>query len=183
MRAPTSALALFGSLLLAATLVWAQANKDRRFFSARVGVGIEAPSGWALSTHTGYPTVLVALTHPGGSRISLAVDRTKLPTAAAVAEHSRAGLVAQGLTVERTVPGPRGGVELEARAARRNQIVRQLYVVRELPGAHDVRQVIVVSMTAPADQLAAVEPAFVWALGHLTLEEPAQLDARPDAGR
>jgi hypothetical protein len=183
MRAPTSALALFGSMVLAATLVWAQAGKDRRFFSARAGVGIEAPSGWALSTHTGYPTVLVALIHPGGSRISLAVDRTKLPTAAALAEDNRKGLLAQGLTIERTIPGPRGGVEVDARAARRNQVVRQLYVIRELPGAREPRQAIVVSLTAPADQLSAVEPAFAWALGHLTLEEPVQLEAKPDGGR
>ena len=36
------------------------AGKERHFFSARHGVGVEAPLGWALSLHTGYPTVLVA---------------------------------------------------------------------------------------------------------------------------
>src|SRR5580765_8502387 len=73
------------------------AGKDRRFFSARHGVGVEAPPGWTLSLHTGYPTVLVALVHPGGSRISIAVDQTTLKDAAALVDQSKPGLAAQGL--------------------------------------------------------------------------------------
>src|SRR4051812_5296476 len=38
-------------------------SRERRYFSARHGVGIEAPPGWTLTQHTGYPTVLVALVH------------------------------------------------------------------------------------------------------------------------
>src|SRR5262249_38045482 len=84
-------------------------SKERRFFSARHGVGVDAPPGWTLSLHTGYPTVLVALVHPGGSRISLAVDRTAVKDAAALVEQSRPGLVAQGLTIDRVSPGAHNG--------------------------------------------------------------------------
>src|ERR1700745_2220887 len=96
-------------------------NRDRRFFSARDGVGVDAPPGWALSQHNGYTAVLVTLVHPGGARISVAVDRAPVTPAAALAEQSRPGLGAQGLTVERVAPGPRGGTLLEAHAAKRDQ--------------------------------------------------------------
>ena len=96
-------------------------SKERRFFSARHGVGVDAPPGWALSQHTGYPTVLVALVHPGGSRITLAVDRTTVKDAAALVEQSKPGLLAQGLTIVQTAPGPHDGVQLEARAARQTR--------------------------------------------------------------
>ena len=186
MRARLSPLLVVGTTLLAATVVWAQArvtsSKERRFFSARDGVGLEAPNGWALSTHTGYPTVLVAFVHPGGSRISMAVDRTKLATAAALADQNRPGLLGQGFTLDRVAPGPQGGVRVDARAPRRNQVVRQLYVVRELEGVRNGHQAIVVSLAAPADQLAAVGAAFDWTLAHLALEAPVQLDDKPDAG-
>ena len=112
--------------------------KERRFFSARHGVGVEAPPGWTLSQHTGYPTVLVALLHPGGSRISLAVDRTSVKDAAALVEQSKPGLTAQGLTIERVAPGPHNGVQVDARAAQRNQALRQLYLVRTVGGGLDL---------------------------------------------
>ena len=79
-------------------------------------MGVEAPPGWTLSQHTGYPTVLVALVHPGGSRISVAVDRTTAKDASALVEQNKPGLLAQGLTIERVAPGPHDGVQLEARA-------------------------------------------------------------------
>src|SRR6478752_6404835 len=99
-------------------------SRERRYFSARHGVGIEAPPGWSLSQHTGYPSVLVALVHPGGSRISLAVDKTAVKDATALVEQSKPGLAAQGLTVERVYPGPHSGVQVDARADRRNQALR-----------------------------------------------------------
>src|SRR5262245_33287633 len=115
-------------------------GRERRYFSVRHGVGVEAPPGWTLSQHTGYPTVLVALVHPGGSRISLAVDQTAVKDAAALVEQSKPGLIAQGLTIERVSPGPHNGVQLEARAARRNQALRQLYLVRTIAGGPETKQ-------------------------------------------
>lgn len=162
-------------------------GKERRYFSARHGVGIEAPPGWTLSQHTGYPTVLVALVHPGGSRISLAVDQTNAKDAAALVDQSRPGLIAQGLSVERVGPGPHNGVQLEARAPRRSQALRQLYVVRTIGGATDPKQAVVVTLATPIADLAAASGPFDWVLAHLTFEAPirpeAKSDAKTDAGR
>jgi hypothetical protein len=158
------------------------ANKDRRFFSARLGVGVEAPSGWALSLHTGYANVPCALAHPGGSRISLAVDRATAKDAAALVDESRPGFAAQGLTIDRVSPGPRGGTLVEARS-RRNQAVRQLYLVRDVDAARGERQAIILTLTtAPAD-LPAAAPSFDWVVAHLTLEPPVRPEEKPDAGR
>jgi hypothetical protein len=184
MRVGTRAFLVASAALITATVL-AQtrttSNKDRRFFSARDGIGLEAPNGWTMSTHTGYPTVLVAFVHPGGSRISLAVDQTKLSTSSALADESRPGLVAQGFTLDRTVPGPHGSVRVDART-RHNQVVRQLYLVREVAGAR-TRQAIVVSLSTPAEQLPAVATAFDWTVAHLTLETPTRSDNSPDAGQ
>ncbi len=170
-------------------------SKERRFFSARQGIGVEAPPGWALSQHTGYPTVLVALVHPGGGRISVAVDLTTVKDAAALVDQSKPGLIAQGLTVDRISPGPHNGVQVEARAARRNQALRQLYVVRKIEGGPETRQAIVVTLSTPAADLAATSGPFDWVLAHLTLETPIRpeakaesktepkAEAKPDGGR
>ena len=184
---PRTSLSLVVVTLFVATTVWAQSrftsNRERRFFSARDGIGLEAPNGWAFSMHTGYPSVLVALVHPGGSRISIAVDHTKLASATAFADQNRAGLLAQGLTLERIAPGPHGGVRVDARSPRRNQVVRQLYVVREVPNVPGGHQAIVVSLAASADQLGSADAAFDWTLAHLALETPAPTEGRTDAGR
>jgi hypothetical protein len=157
--------------------------KERRYFSARHGVGVEAPPGWTLSQHTGYPTVLVALVHPGGSRISVAVDRTAVKDAAALVEQSKPGLVAQGLTIERTSAGPHNGVLVEARTARRNQALRQLYIVRAIPGGPEDKQAVVITLAAPAADVAAASGPFDWVLARLQFETPIRPEARPDAGR
>ena len=189
MRALPVAVALAITVAASAFVDAAQSSsgKERRFFSARQGVGVEAPPGWTLSQHTGYPTVLVALVHPGGSRISLAVDRTTVKDANALVEQSKPGLLAQGLTIERVAPGPHDGVQLEARAARRNQALRQLYIVRKVEGARDERQAVVVTLATPLADLAAANGPFDWVLAHLTFEAPirpeAKPDAKPDAGR
>jgi len=158
-------------------------SKERRYFSARHGVGLEAPPGWTLSQHTGYPTVLVALVHPGGSRISLAVDQTAVKDAAALVEQSKPGLIAQGLTIERVAPGPHNGVQVDARAAHRKQALRQLYIVRSVAAGPEGKQAVVVTLAAPAADLAAASGPFEWVLAHLQLETPVRPDAKPDAGR
>src|SRR6185437_3258290 len=108
--------------------------------AARAGVGVEAPLGWDLSLHTGYTTVLCLLVHPGGSRISLAVDATTARDAAALAAESRLGLAAQGIEVTGSSPGPHAGVFLDARLPRRGQVLRQLYLVRAVDGGPGARQ-------------------------------------------
>jgi len=161
--------------------------KTRRFFSARLGVGVEAPTGWSLSLHTGYANVLCTLLHPGGSRISLAVDRTTAKDATSLAAASRPGFVSQGLEVVRTLPGPRDGVIVEAHSSHREQAVRQLYLVRAIEGSRDERQAIVVTLTTPLRDMAAASSAFDWTIAHLILESAARseetTDGKPDAGR
>ena len=175
------------TIAVGATVFAASSNKERRFFSAHHGVGVDAPPGWTLSLHTGYPTVLVALVHPGGSRISLAVDRTTVKDAAALVDQSKPGLLAQGLTIDRVAPGSHNGVLVDARAAARNQALRQLYVVRSIEGVADAKQAIVLTLATPARDLAAASGSFDWVLAHLTLETPirpdAKPEAKPDAGR
>jgi hypothetical protein len=127
--------------------------------------------------------VLCALVHPGGSRISLAVDKTTVKDAAALVDQSKPGLAAQGLTIDRVVPGPHSGVQLDARAARRNQALRQLYVVRNLDNGPDGKQAVVVTLATPVAELAAASGPFDWVLAHLTFEAPVRPDAKPDAGR
>jgi len=158
-------------------------NKERRFSSAREGVTVDSPPGWSLSLHTGYANLLCTLVHPAGSRISLAVDRTAVKDAAALAAESRPGLLAQGLTIDRVSQGPRNGTQIDARATRRGQIVRQLYLVREIDTPRGGRQAIVLTLTAPSDQFASAAGSLDWVIAHLTLETPVRPEEIPDGGR
>ena len=167
---------------------WANADPTRtaagpegRFLSTRTGVALEAPRGWTLSLHTGYPNVLCILIHPGGSRISIAADRATATDAAALVDENRPGLAAQGLAVDRISPGPLGGLLLDARAPRRNQSLRQLYLVRDLKGGPDPRQAVIVTLTTTPDQLAATSGSLDWVIAHLDLQAPVRPDdKRPD---
>jgi hypothetical protein len=161
------------------------AGQPARFLSSRAGVGLETPPGWALSLHTGYPNVLCILIHPGGSRISLAADRATAPDVAALVDENRRGLAAQGLAVDRVSPGPLGGLLVDARAPRRNQSLRQLYLVRALGGGPDPRQAIILTLTTTPEQLAAASGSLDWVIAHLELQAPVRPDdkaERPDGG-
>jgi hypothetical protein len=164
----------------------ANANNDRRFYSARAGVGIDAPPGWTVSTHTGYANILCLLVHPGGSRISLAVDAAVTARdAAALAAESRPGLGAQGIEVTAVGAGPRGGVLLDARLPRRNQALRQLYLVRPVEGNPPTRQAIVLTLTTSPSDLAAAGGALDWVIARLDLQAPVRPDDKhdhPDGG-
>jgi hypothetical protein len=181
---PALATAIAGgavALVLAAGAV-AASGASKRFFDAHRGVGVEAPPGWTLSQHTGYPNILVVLLHPDGSRISVAAAPTTAKDAPALAEESRAGMGAQKLAVTRVAPGPRGGMLVDARATQRDEIVRQLYLVRPLDGG--VRQAIVITLITRPDRLAVAGPAFDWVLGRMTLEAPlGRDDEATDGGR
>ena len=183
-----AALALASAFSLAARSDGATSNRERRFYSARAGVGLEAPPGWSLSAHTGYPNILCLLVHPSGSRISLAVDAAgSAQDAAALVAQSRAGLIAQGIEITGVGPGPRGGVIVDARVTRRNQALRQLYLVRAVAGDGSPvwRQAVVLTLTtAPAD-LAASSAALDWVISRLELQTPVRLEEKhdhPDAG-
>jgi hypothetical protein len=184
-------LSVAATLAIAALTLWAMRGalgaRERQFFSARAGVGVQAPPGWTLSLHTGYPKLLCLLLHPGGSRISLAVDDAATAAdAAALAEQNRPALGAQGLDVVSVAPGPRGGALLEARSARHGKLLRQLYLVRAVPWG---RQAIVLTLTTLAAEAGAANGALDWVAAHLDLQPPApredrrQHPATPDAGR
>jgi hypothetical protein len=159
----------------------AASPRERRFFSTRHGVGIEAPPGWTLSQHTGYPSILVVLLHPNGSRISISAATTTAKDARGLVEQNQKGLQAQKLTVTRQASGPRGGVLIDARATDRDEVVRQLYLVRVLG---DDRQAVVITLVTRPSQLADASSGFDWALGHLALETPAgRTTEAPDGGR
>jgi hypothetical protein len=186
LRTAAAAALLASIALLAARSDAANSNGERRFYSARAGVGLEAPPGWTLSTHTGYPTVLCLLVHPGGSRVSLAVDAAiTARDAATLAAESRPGLAAQGIEVNAAGAGPRGGVLLDARVPRRNQAIRQLYLVRSLEGTPPARQAIVLTLTTSPADLPAASAALDWVIARLDLLTPVRQDDKhdhPDAG-
>ena len=164
----------------------ATSSRERRFYSARAGVGLEAPPGWTLSAHTGYLNILCLLIHPSGSRISLAVDAAvTAQDAAALVEQSRPGLAAQGLEITGVAPGPRRGVVVDARVARGNQALRQLYLVRAVEGNPAWRQAIVLTLTTTPADLAAAGVALDWVIARLDLQAPVRLDDKhdhPDGG-
>jgi hypothetical protein len=150
------------------------ASRDRHFFSARQGVGLEAPMGWTLSLHTGYPEILCVLLHPDGSRISLSVAPTKAADGQALAEQSRRGLEAQHLAVSRIVAGPRGGVLVDAHGTTHGAALRQLYLAR--PAGAGKTQGIVLTLSTRTETLTAAVTAFDWTVAHLALEAPAGAD-------
>jgi hypothetical protein len=174
------------ALSLAARSDGASGNRERRFYSARAGVGLEVPPGWSLSAHTGYLDILCLLVHPGGSRISLAVDAAvTAQDAATLADQSRPGLAAQGIEIASVAPGPRGGVLVEARLARRNQTLRQLYLVRTVEGNPPWRQAIVLTLTTAPTDLASAGATLDWVIARLDLEAPIRPDEKhdhPDGG-
>ena len=172
-----------GLLVIALAIAASAASRDRRFFSARHGVGIEAPAGWTLSQHTGYPNILVVLLHPDGSRVSIAAEPTQARDARALAEQSRRGLEAQHLSITRQGPGPRGGTLVEAQGTGRDDLVRQLYLVRSV-GA-DARQAVVITLVTKRDHLPTGAAGFDWVLAHLELEIPVgrAVQETPDGGR
>jgi hypothetical protein len=163
----------------------ASTGQSGRFLSTRAGVGLETPPGWSLSQHTGYPNVLCILIHPGGSRISVAVDRATAKDSAALVDENRPGLVAQGLTIDRVSSGPLGGLLVDARAPHRDQSLRQLYLVRDLTVGPDPRQAVILTLTTTREQLAAASSALDWVIAHLDLRAPVRPDdksEKPDGG-
>ena len=107
---------------------------DRHLTSSRHGISIEAPAGWTLSQHTGYGDTVVVLLHPDGSRISLTAAPTKAADTRVLFEENRKGLVAQALLPSNPKPGPRGFITIDISPASRTDRLRQLYLVRPVPG-------------------------------------------------
>ena len=150
---------------------------ERRFVSARNGISVEAPPGWTLSTHTGFPNILVLLLHPDGSRISIAVSETQAKDAREVAEPNRRALEKQTGSAVTARAGARNGVELDGQACGRSEAIVQLYLVRAL-APEGPRQAIVVSLFAPEAALALRRADLDFVIGKLGLTA----DHRPVAG-
>jgi hypothetical protein len=164
---------------IAAPSAGATSPHDRRFSSARHGISVEAPPGWTLSTHTGYPNILVLLLHPDGSRISVAASPTPAQTARELAETNRKGLDGQQLEVIKVSAGARGGVVIEARSRTRDEMVRQLYLVRSI--RPNVRQAVVLSLVAKKAMFPASSQTFDIVVSKLSLEPVLTPDSEPGA--
>ena len=167
-RIATSALAVALAASLLAAPARAGGPSDRRFVSARNGITVEAPVGWTLSTHTGFPNILVLLLHPDGSRISIAVSETQAKDAREVAEPNRRALERQTGSAVTARAGARNGVELDGQAAGRNEAIVQLYLVRAL-APEGPRQAIVVSLFAPESAVALRRADLDFVIGKLGL--------------
>ena len=178
-RIGTSALAVALATTLFVASARAGAPSERRFVSARQGVTVEAPPGWTLSTHTGFPNILVLLLHPDGSRISIAVSETQAKDAREVAEPNRRVLERQTQSAVTARAGARNGVELDGQAAERGEAIVQLYLVRAL-APEGPRQAIVVSLTAPQHALALRRGDLDFVVGKLALT-PVTLPSAPAA--
>jgi hypothetical protein len=160
----------------------ASAAKDRRYASARHGISVEAPTGWTLSTHTGFPSILVLLLHPDGSRISIAVSESQAKNARDLAESNRKGLEAQGLKIVGVRAGARGGVEVEAQSAAGAESLVQLYLLRTTP-TEGPRQAIVVTMNTPTASLVVHRAAFEYVVGKLGLNPMPEAPDRSPAAK
>lgn len=172
----------------AAVLIWLTAQtaaigpKDRRLTNVRAGISIEAPAGWTFSQHTGYADTVVLLVHPDGSRVSVTATRTIARTAAALYQENRAGLVAQGLVPSPLGPGARGSLAVDLSAPGRTDLterVRQLYLVRDIPGG---RQAVVLTLVCRANAFAARAPALDFVVTRMVLEEPVPASGRASGG-
>lgn len=163
--------------VLAATLIAAAldaptngAGKDRRYTNTKFGVTVDAPTGWSLSPHTGYPDILVVLVHPGGARISLAASTTALASARDLVEQNRRGLEAQGLTITNTTPAARDGVIIDAQSKTGADHIRQYYVLRT--GEDKARQALVLTLTTPSALLSTTQPTFGALVAKLLTDTP-----------
>src|SRR5688572_20015611 len=89
--------AALAAAMAAGALAFAASPRERSFSSGVHGISAEAPPGWTLSTHTGYPSLLVLFLHPDGCRISLAAAATDALDLRSLVEQNRKGLEAQKL--------------------------------------------------------------------------------------
>jgi hypothetical protein len=183
MRSVPSILSTTAVVALAAVLVSnalapppadAASPRERRFFNVRHGVGAEAPNGWALSLHTGYPNLIAVMSHPNGSRMSISVSETAARDVRELVEKNRRGLVAQKLKVASVSEIARHGLLLDTRDERDVTAVRQAYFVRVLSST---RQAVIVTLTTRAELLATTAGALDTLLSRLVFETPPSSDA------
>jgi len=168
-----------GSALLGAPRSTARAAprpQDRRLISTRYGLQIEAPAGWSLSQHTGFAETVALLLHPDGSRISVTDSKTTARDAADAFEHDRPGLLARGLAPTRAPSAPAGWVAVDLAGKPRPghdhvDKVRQLYLVRDIPGG---RQLVVLTLVCREASFNAAAPALDFVATRLSLQEPAK---------
>ncbi|HXI54542.1 MAG TPA: hypothetical protein VNO55_00655 [Polyangia bacterium] len=153
------------------------AGKERRFTSTKYGLTVDAPSGWTLSLHTGYPNILAVLLHPSGSRISIAASETSARVARDLAEQNRPGLEAQGLAVLTVVDAAHQGILVDAQSRTHDDRVRQYYLVRTIDKTH---QAVIVTLTTKKDFLPTISPALDIVIAKMITDAPLQ--AGPDAG-
>jgi hypothetical protein len=142
---------------------------DRRATDVRSGISVEASAGWTLSQRTGYAGTIALFVQADGSRISVTATTTVSRDADALYKQNRSGLVAQGLIPSSATPGARGSVSVDLAVVGRPEKMRQLYLVRDIPGG---RQAIVLTLVSNVKSFAARAPALDFVATHLTLDDP-----------
>jgi hypothetical protein len=160
--------------VFAATRAPAISPKDRRLENARTGISVEAPAGWTLSQHTGYADTIALLLHPDGCRISVTAAATTARDARALFEQNRPGLVAEGMLPSPPGAGPRGSLAVdlgvaEGRAGDPSEKVRQLYLVRGVPGG---RQAVILTLVCRPTAFPARVSALDFVATRLELDDP-----------
>lgn len=169
--APAMFAASMALSLVVPSPVAAVGPQDRRLTNARSGISVEAPAGWTLSQHTGYGDTVVLLLHPDGSRISVTAALTSARDAVALFAQNRPGLAAEHLEPSPIGRGPRGSLAINlARSDQGSEKVRQLYLVRDIPGG---RQAIVLTLIGRADSFATHSSALDFVATRLGLDDPA----------
>jgi hypothetical protein len=152
------------------------AGKERRFTSTKYGLTVDAPSGWTLSLHTGYPNILAVLLHPSGSRISIAASETSARAARDLAEQNRPGLEAQGLSVLTVADAAHQGILVDAQSHADDR-VRQYYLVRAID---KTGQAVIVTLTTKKDLLSTMAPALDIVIAKMITDSPTESNS--DAG-
>lgn len=168
------AVCLLSAVVLPIAPAQALGPNDRRVSDSRSGISVDCPAGWTLSRHTGYTNTIVLLIHPDGSRISVSAARSKVGDARALYEQNRPGLAAQGLSARLGGTGPRGAFAVDLSTTGRAEKMRQLYLVREVPGG---RQAVVLTLVANDKVFSAHTSALEFVVTRMGLDDPAPSSA------
>lgn len=160
---------VFAAGLVPSNSARALGPRDRHLTSARHGVSLEAPAGWALSQHSGYGDTVAVLLHPDGGRITVTASMTLAADARSLFEQNRPGLIAQKLIPAQPQPGPHGFLSVDISSPGRAERLRQLYVVRAVPRG---RQGVILTLVCRDDLLAELTSALAFVVERLELDDP-----------
>jgi hypothetical protein len=107
------------------------APSDRTVASDRYQIKIDAPVGWIVQKQSAYPSVVAAMAHRDGGRLTLSAQKARsLETAQTLCDRNKAALEKTGMRIQKVTPLPPDAVEVEATAKDGSLGLRQIYFVR-----------------------------------------------------